>query len=131
MTSILLSVLINQVCSNLTIYTYYMVGVQQFCMLHVIKAGKSSNHKTELILTFVCSLDWSDFYYMCSKDPHTSHNFQCAVFLAGTDNRIYYEMVVNVSNICSKTILSSTISNKRLYSTMIMYLWLSPNPQPP
>ena len=48
----------------------------------------------------------------------------CAVILVGTDSGIYYEMEVNVSNICSETILPSAMNKQRLYFAMIIYLRL-------
>ena len=38
----------------------------------------------------------------------------CAVIFDDTDNKIYYEIVVIVSNSCSKTILPSAINNSGL-----------------
>ena len=35
----------------------------------------------------------------------------------------YYEMVVNISNNCPKTSLSSAINDKTIYFAKIMYLW--------
>ena len=46
----------------------------------------------------------------------------CAVVLVGTVKRIYYEMVVKVSNICSKIILPSAINNKSLCFAMLINL---------
>ena len=50
-------------------------------------------------------------------DPNHSRDFHPAVVLPwlAVITEYYYEMVVNVLNVCSKTILPSDITNKRIY----------------